>query len=188
MGLIAGAAPGTQLLRVRRAGLEQLAAAGQFARWVPSPVDNWVTCVSDSLLPGLPPRKFTVLEPDTAQDLPADSVARSLAGVLWVRHDQGSSHYLGRPELPSVNGAGRFALRPIAGWKPTRPHGPRRRDDDPDRPRRLVAALQQFHALALATLAWDAQRGSRPSARASSPGSRTMNRNWPLPAHGSPPC
>ena len=78
-------------------------------------------------------------------------------GVLWVRHDEGSSHYLGRPELPSVNGGGPIPLSAhswleadqaarILGFETTTliAHGD------------WWAALQQFHALALATLAWDA--------------------------------
>jgi NHLM bacteriocin system ABC transporter ATP-binding protein len=157
VGLVASAAPGTQLLRVRRAALEQLAAGGQFAHWIPALIDTWVTCVSDGLMPGLPPREFTVLEPDTAQNLRADGVARSLAGVLWVRHEQGSSHYLGRPELPSANGAAPVPLS-AHSWL------------EADQSARILGvetatliahgdwwpALQQFHALTLAALAWDA--------------------------------
>ena len=36
-------------------------------------------------------------------DLPAEGVARTLAAVLWVRHEAGASHYLGRSELPAAN-------------------------------------------------------------------------------------
>ncbi|HEY7062222.1 MAG TPA: NHLP bacteriocin export ABC transporter permease/ATPase subunit [Chloroflexota bacterium] len=159
VGLLVSAAPGTQLLRIRRSGLEQVAANAQFASWVPGLVDDWVSRVADSVLPGLPPREFTVLQPGAALDLPVDGVARSPAALLWVRHEEGSSRYLGRPELPSANGVEPVPLSP-RGWL------------EAEQPARLVgvetaqlvtgegwwAVLQQFHALALAALGWDAAR------------------------------
>ena len=112
--LLAGGAPGTQLLRVKRANLERLAANPEFGGLVAALVERWIDGVSTGLVRGLPPREFAFVEAGVELAVPRDGVARSKGGILWIAHLEGSSRLLGRPDAPLVNGTGRLPLAPQA--------------------------------------------------------------------------
>jgi len=91
---------GTRLLRVPVAKLQEvireLEDPRAFAPWI----DNWLSCIFSQLRQAKPPKIFTALELGKEIRLEeAEQVARSASDVLWVRHVEGHSLFLGREGL-----------------------------------------------------------------------------------------
>jgi NHLM bacteriocin system ABC transporter ATP-binding protein len=114
IGLLAAAAPGTRLLRVRRSGLAALGETAEFAPFVAELVEGWVDRLSASMVRELPPRDFELLESGTERALAELDVARARGRTLWVKHLAGSSQYLGRSDLPAIGVNGALPLSPQA--------------------------------------------------------------------------
>lgn len=80
-------------------------ARGRFAAAARSPeavrlIDEWVESICAGLAAGALPRDCEALQPSSTVTLDPAAVASPGAGVGWIRHEQGRSCLLGRPELP----------------------------------------------------------------------------------------
>jgi NHLM bacteriocin system ABC transporter ATP-binding protein len=95
IGLMAGGAQGTQLLRVSKAKLEEAANDGEFAAWFAVVMDNWITLLSSVMPSELPPRDHEPLEPENEITLQENQIAYPQRGVVWVKHLTGSSRVAG---------------------------------------------------------------------------------------------
>jgi ATP-binding cassette subfamily C protein len=159
LGLLAIGATDTQLLRTRRTALARLVETPEFAPLIGRLVESWVKGLSASLAGDFPPRQFEVLEAGQARALSRSGVVRSRGCVLWVRHEEGHSRYVGRADLPALGGDAAIPLSPRAWLEAS---GPARlaASDTQAALKEHVAwvALERLHALALAALAADAQR------------------------------
>jgi NHLM bacteriocin system ABC transporter ATP-binding protein len=162
VGILVSGAPGTQLLRVKRSGLARLAETGGFAPLVAGLIEGWVDALSAGLARDLPPRDLHWLEAGREVGLPDRQVVRTRKAVVWVTHRQGRSLFMGRPELPPVNGGGAMPLSPRT-WLEVA--GPARlyavQTDAALRSKAAWSDLDRFHDLALASLAGDAEQRAR---------------------------
>ena len=102
MALMAVGDPDTQLLRVKRSTLAQFAQDSSFADQVISMVDGWVAGLSASLAHQAPPQGITVLEPGGEIRLDTGQAAHPNRDILWVKHVEGSSQFMGLPALPAM--------------------------------------------------------------------------------------
>lgn len=151
-GLLAVGHPGTRLLQLRRARLQELGAEADCTPAVAALVEGWVDALSAALARrSLPPRPL-VLEPGAAVRLEEGGPITPERGVVWVRHNEGSSDFLGRAEI-TVSGEGYFPV-PARGWLDARPGssvrsettGPLLADG------RAWQGLDRFHAACLACI------------------------------------
>ncbi|HVO41382.1 MAG TPA: NHLP bacteriocin export ABC transporter permease/ATPase subunit [Aggregatilineales bacterium] len=95
IGLLVGGSEGTQLIKVSRAALEQLAQDVQFTGLVATVLDNWLGMLSSIIPVELPPKDHDVLEPGTEIALAENQVAYPRKGIVWVRHLEGGSRVAG---------------------------------------------------------------------------------------------
>ncbi len=102
--LMAVGGPETQLVRVDRSRLDR-EPSGEVAALM----DGWILKLSSALAQGLPPKGSEQLEPVEAVVLEAGQAAHARKTVLWVRHLEGSSQWMGLPGLP-VTGDGYFPI------------------------------------------------------------------------------
>ena len=105
VALMAVGDSGTQLLRVKRSTLAKFAQDPTFADQVISIIDGWVTGLSTSLARQSPPPDITVIEPGAEISLGAGQTAHPNRNILWVKHLQGGSQFIGSPTL-SATGEG----------------------------------------------------------------------------------
>ncbi len=98
--LIAVAHPGTRLLETQTAALTRLAREPANIPLLETAIEGWVSGLFRRLPRREAPTRFEPLRAGGEVHLDEDgSVARSAAGVVWVRHLAGGSAFLGRPEL-----------------------------------------------------------------------------------------
>lgn len=110
--LLAVAHPGTRLLAASSAVLTRLAREPRNLPLLEAAVEGWVTGVFRGVPRREAPQRFTELRPGIEVRLAEPAlVARAAEGVVWVRHVEGSTHFLGREEL--AIGAGE-ALLPVS--------------------------------------------------------------------------
>jgi NHLM bacteriocin system ABC transporter ATP-binding protein len=162
VGLLATGAPGTQLLRVRRSGLERLGAAREFAGMVAELIENWVDGLSSGVDQDLPPRDYEPVEAGRELTLPSGGTVRTRRGVVWISQREGSSRFLGRVDVEAADGDAPFPLSPRAWLEST---GPWLLDAVDTRRalegRAAWAALGRFQELVLGCIEEDAARRER---------------------------
>lgn len=83
-------------------------ARGRFAAAERSPeaarlMDEWVESICAGLVAGAMPRDCEALQPSSPVSLEPAATASPRAGVGWIRHEEGRSCLLGRPELPLLD-------------------------------------------------------------------------------------
>jgi NHLM bacteriocin system ABC transporter ATP-binding protein len=95
IGLMVAGVQDTQLLRVSRATLVELARNPEFAQLVATVVGDWIALLSSVMSSGLPPRDHEALEPGSEIALEENQVAYPNRGVVWVKHLSGISRVAG---------------------------------------------------------------------------------------------
>lgn len=101
IALVAVGHPDTLLRRLSMAALKELARRPDAAPALTRLVEGWVRGLPRELVRGRPPKQFHGLEPGRDVELAEPgSAARVQKGVVWVRHLEGSTRFLGREELP----------------------------------------------------------------------------------------
>lgn len=91
---------GTRLLKVPVAKLQEVVRELEDPRSLAPWLDQWLSTLFSQLRQAKPPKVFVPLEPGREVAIPeAGQVARSAAGVVWVRHVEGQSLFLGREGL-----------------------------------------------------------------------------------------
>ncbi len=63
-------------------------------------IDGWVESIYAGLVAGAMPRDCQALQPPSTASLESAATASSGLGVAWIRHLEGQSTLLGKPELP----------------------------------------------------------------------------------------
>lgn len=98
--LIGVAHPGTRLIETRAAQLTRLAREPRHGPLLEQAVEGWVDSLFERIRHRAAPRHFQELRAGAEVRLEeADGVARTAEGVVWVRHVEGRSRFLGRDEL-----------------------------------------------------------------------------------------
>jgi len=152
--LLAVGNPGTTLARLSTEQLRQHTADPETSEELAAAIDRWVLTLSDTIPPDVPPKKYTVLDPGSTQELSCGSVGRVSSGVVWVRHYSGASNLVGNPTFElnpgicSVPITSRTWIEPVAtGTIVTSDTASGLRDGS------LWASLPNFHALVLGSAA-----------------------------------
>ena len=95
---------GTRLFRIELARLRELARHEELVPALVSLLEEWVVGLYRQISRAEAPRDFSPLDAGVECHLEAaGQVARTRSGVLWVRHVEGRSEFLGRPELAMEN-------------------------------------------------------------------------------------
>jgi ATP-binding cassette subfamily C protein len=100
------AVPGgeVRVASLSRRRLRQLAADPDYQEQVGKLLEAWVVGLSSGVQKGLTPQAVSVLKAEAETLLPEGTCAQPGRGVLWVRHEQGTSRFLGREEAPTGDG------------------------------------------------------------------------------------
>jgi len=99
-GLLAVAHPGTRLLATSSAVLTRLAREPRNLPFLEAAIEGWVSGIFRGVPRRDAPQRFTELRPGTEVRLDdAGLAARAAEGVVWVRHVEGRTRFLGRKEL-----------------------------------------------------------------------------------------
>lgn len=108
-------ASGSAGMRVRKIALKYLKDLPADGR--PNPtgtvlLENWVRSLSRAVSRGVPPKTYILAEP--AKQIKAAPGNHILCNhdVLWVKHIQGTSRFLGDPAIPPIDGELYFPLAP----------------------------------------------------------------------------
>lgn len=98
--LLAVAHPGTRLLATNSAVLTRLAREPSNLPLLEAAIEGWVSGIFRGVPRRDAPKRFTELRPGTEVRLEeAGLAARAADGVVWVRHVEGRTRFLGREEL-----------------------------------------------------------------------------------------
>ena len=98
--LIAVGTPGTRLLHLELLELKDLARHEETVPALVERIERWVTGLYGKIPRAAAPRKFVPLVAGQEHSLDAETHARTRSGVLWIRHVDGQSRFLGYEELP----------------------------------------------------------------------------------------
>ena len=104
LSLLAVGRPGTRLRPVSVAGLRALARDPAAAADLAARLDAWMIALAGGLSRPAGPKLFAELRPAAGIRLAPGGAARTQEGVVWVRHEAGSSRLLGEAELALPRG------------------------------------------------------------------------------------
>ncbi len=102
--LLAVGGPGTVLLRLDLSRFLELATDPDYTESAERLIHFWVSGLSGGVRKGLLPKVFVELKPGEEVAVENGRQARPSSGTIWVRHLQGTSHFMLRNDLPLVNG------------------------------------------------------------------------------------
>src|SRR5215203_1950074 len=115
LGLLAVGHPGTLLKRLGKPELQELAREPTAAADLSVRLDAWLSGIFGEIARAAGPKSFEELRPGAETRLgEAGRPARPRAGVVWVRHLDGSSHLLGETGLALESGD--LVPVPEAAW------------------------------------------------------------------------
>jgi len=97
--------PDTQLLQLKRSRLEEFAQDGEHIEGTASLINHWVSRLSSGIAKDLPPKESELLAAGEEILLEAGRTAQPQRGVLWVKHTEGSSQFMGIPALSLIGDA-----------------------------------------------------------------------------------
>jgi len=100
--LIGVASPGTRLLRVNLRSLREREANGEVSLSAVTLVEGWVTHLSAALAPEAAPKSYTILEAGKRIRVSAKKSAVSVRQLVWVKHVQGGTLFLGDAEAGAL--------------------------------------------------------------------------------------
>jgi ATP-binding cassette subfamily C protein len=101
LDLLAVAAAGARVATCSRRRLQQLAADARYADQAGRLLEDWITGLTGGVQKDLAPKAVMLLKPEAETPLAAGACAQPARGVLWVRHQQGTSRFLGREDAPA---------------------------------------------------------------------------------------
>jgi NHLM bacteriocin system ABC transporter ATP-binding protein len=113
--VLAVGGPGCQVVRVSRERFAELAVQQDLSRPFAALLDDWLCSIADGVARGRPPRRAMLLEAGSETPLPEHGAVVPAVDVLWVRHAQGSSYFMGRSEHKLTGDGGLFPLA-FPGW------------------------------------------------------------------------
>ncbi|MEM6457167.1 MAG: NHLP bacteriocin export ABC transporter permease/ATPase subunit, partial [Acidobacteriota bacterium] len=98
-GLLGVAAQDTELVVLRAADLRELARVDEHVDALGAAVEGWVRLLLEGVRVPTPPRNFELLTPGDEHSLAPRTAGRAAAPVVWVRHIEGRSRFLGLRQL-----------------------------------------------------------------------------------------
>lgn len=120
VALIAVGGPETRILHASPARLVELARDPELSGTTLALWDGWARGLIAGLSPGPAPKPLRILTAGQPAVLEDVTNVVPASGLVWVIHDQGTSRFLGREELPLGPGDG---LTPLVdpGWMAAQP-------------------------------------------------------------------
>jgi ATP-binding cassette subfamily C protein len=154
LGLLAVATVGTRVITMKLARLVAAAQDPLQKQVLAGLIDEWIVELSSVIAHNIPPKDCLVLQPGVETFQPGNAAVRA-QDVLWVRHLEGESTFLGRKDLAQLD-VGESHLFPISKhtWVESLEGAcvapidtVQFLSDDPD-----LAGLGNFHAIVLSAL------------------------------------
>jgi NHLM bacteriocin system ABC transporter ATP-binding protein len=121
-GLVAVGCPGTVVIGLRREQLAALVGPAETTGQLAALLNGWISGLTAGVMRARTAGKATLLEAGPAVQLAAGGVASPGRQVLWLRHLEGHSRFLGKAALPLTSGDGWFPLS-APGWLTAGPQG-----------------------------------------------------------------
>ncbi len=153
LGLLAVGTAGTRLLTLKRARLMASAQQPLQKQALAALIEQWIAAVSSAIVRDIPPKDCQLLQAGVETRLTNQAAARADGEVVWVRHLEGESTFMGQRELAQLDATSANGLFPISTdtWIETRDGALiapvdtiQLLVDDPE-----CSALDRFHAVAL---------------------------------------
>lgn len=94
-GLLAVGTPDTELIRLSLSSLREAAAHTEYGPLIIRKIEGWVSNLSEGIARRVPPKFFQRIEPEKELVLVESRSVRPSASVVWVRHLEGTSRFLG---------------------------------------------------------------------------------------------
>ena len=94
-GLLAVGTPDTELIRLPLSSLREAAAHPEYGPVIIRKIEGWVSNLSAGIARRVPPKFFQRIEPEKELVLAELRSVRPSASVVWVRHLEGTSRFLG---------------------------------------------------------------------------------------------
>ncbi|MGI8551949.1 MAG: hypothetical protein ACR2PL_14355, partial [Dehalococcoidia bacterium] len=110
IGLLAVGVGGTRVLRVKRERLQEFAANPAHRQEVVALLDVWVNALGRIAASTLPPKDCELLDPETEVTFGPNVSACARRDVVWIRCTEGTATFLGREDLPAMDGETRLPL------------------------------------------------------------------------------
>ena len=110
--LIAAGSPGARLRKISLRQMKELKPTGEPTLTSTTILNDWITALSDAIVPTQPPRVYERLEPGASVKLESGRNAACLEPVVWVRHADGASHFVGLTGTLPVMANRYFPLTP----------------------------------------------------------------------------
>ncbi len=105
LALLASGSPGAKVLRLSQLRLRELCAELEYTDVIVSLSNAWIVGLSSGIAKEMAPKDALLLEGGESA-LQPQQAALPKKGVLWVRHDEGRSQFMGRSELPARDADG----------------------------------------------------------------------------------
>ncbi|RPI76259.1 MAG: ATP-binding cassette domain-containing protein, partial [Desulfobacteraceae bacterium] len=97
--MLAVGVAGTRLLKFAKKKLYDLTTDEQYAKEIADLIDHWVTDLSIAVQNSMPPVMFDPLQAGGQISLEKDGNAQPQKGIVWVKHLEGYSKFIGRDDL-----------------------------------------------------------------------------------------
>ena len=115
IGIIATALPGTKLICLEQEKLRQIASQPANGNVILL-LEQWIDALALAAADRGQPRRFRPLEPSSQVSVGEESVpVVPRRGVVWVRHAEGRSAYLGNEQIEPIEGEDYFPVSRL-GW------------------------------------------------------------------------
>lgn len=102
-GLLAVGVGETELIRISKKRLVELAQDPELTGLVINLISGWVKGLSASIATGVPPKLYEPLKPSPELSLNEQVNTLPLKELLWVKHLAGNSHFMGRTDLTPIS-------------------------------------------------------------------------------------
>ncbi|NLG48758.1 MAG: NHLP bacteriocin export ABC transporter permease/ATPase subunit [Chloroflexi bacterium] len=99
MGLLVTGTPETQVLRIRRSRLQELATDLEYHDLIAAMLEAWAEGLLASIPADVLPKDYTLLEPDKEATVEEPRVAVPKRNLLWARPLEGNALLMDHPEL-----------------------------------------------------------------------------------------
>jgi NHLM bacteriocin system ABC transporter ATP-binding protein len=103
LGLLAVGLGETELIKISKKRLVELARDPELTGQVIKLISGWVNELSASIATGAPPKLYEPLKATTELSLKEQVNTMPLKELLWVKHLAGNSHFMGRADLTPLS-------------------------------------------------------------------------------------
>lgn len=98
-GLLASGSPGTRLIQIRLARLQEMAKDIEYHDLIVAMLEDWVVGLSSGVTTTVLPKDYLLLEPNKEEIIKYPQVATVKKDVLWVQQLAGESLFLSNPDV-----------------------------------------------------------------------------------------